>query len=330
MYLKTYRGTSVRELLATARIELGSDALVLSTKMVSAGGMRGLLGARMVELVAAAERPLSENRPVEQRTIMPAASSENELVARLCAAGLDRSLALEVAMAIPTNRRRGASVTHLSRVLGERLTPLAAGVEEFRPIEVFVGPPGVGKTTTIAKIAAQERAKRGRRLTLVSADGYRVGAIEQLRLYAEIVGAPFKVARSAEELGRVLNETRGPVLVDTAGRSPNDPVAQDLFSLLRGRRDVRTHLVLSAAGTAKDVNRTLEQYRCAEPHRIAFSRLDEADSPSPIVGVLRSQQLPVSYLGHGQRVPEDLDRATGAMLAALVLGEPSYPLARPA
>jgi flagellar biosynthesis protein FlhF len=326
MHLRTYRGASVRELLAQARIELGPDALVLSTRMTSAGGLRGLFGVRVVEMVAATERPVSANRPSEQpRRQVPA--PENEIVARLCAAGLERSLAIEVAAAVPVGRRRGASVAQIGRALGDRLGTLAAGPEEFLPVEVFVGPPGVGKTTTIAKIAAQERARKGRRLTLVSADGYRVGAIEQLRLYAEIVGAPFKVARSASELGQVLDDARGPVLVDTAGRSPRDGVAQDLFNLLRARRDVRTHLVVSAAAGVADVNRTIEQYRCAEPHRVAFSRLDEAGPLTPFVGILRSQQLPVSYLGNGQRVPEDLDRATGAMLAALVLGEPA---ARPA
>ncbi len=326
MHLRTYRGTSVRDLLAQARVELGADALVLSTRMVSAGGIRGLFGARIVELVAATERPVSDIRPAEQPS-RHVAGPENEIVARLCASGLDRSLALEVANAVPSGRRRGASTAQIGRALGERLGPLAAGHEEFRPVEVFVGPPGVGKTTTIAKIAAQERARKGRRLTLVSADGYRVGAIEQLRLYAEIVGAPFKVARSAQELGRVLDDTRGPVLVDTAGRSPRDGVAQDLFNLLRARKDVRTHLVVSAAGSVAHVNRTIEQYRCAEPHRVAFSRLDEAETLTPFVSVLRSQQLPVSYLGNGQRVPDDLERATGAMLAAFVLGEP---VARPA
>jgi flagellar biosynthesis protein FlhF len=328
MHLKTYRGTSVRELLAQARVELGSDALVLSTKMVSAGGMRGLLGARVVELVAASERPVSEKRPPEQPS-RHVVSQDDEIVARLCAAGLDRSLALEVSAAIPVGRRRGASISHLSAALGLRLDPLAAGSETFRPVEVFVGPPGVGKTTTIAKIAAQERAKRGRRLTLVSADGYRVGAVEQLRLYAEIVGAPFRVARSADELGQVLDDVRGPVLVDTAGRSTSDPVSQELFALLRSRKDVRTHLVVSAAAGASDVSRVIQQYRCAEPHRLALSRLDEAETLTPMVGVLRSQQLPVSYLGSGQRVPEDLGRATGAMLAELVLGEPSRLVARP-
>jgi len=316
----------VRELLAQARVELGADALVLSTRMVSAGGLRGLFGARVVELVAAAERTMSANRPSEQpgRRATPA---DNEIVARLCASGLDRSLALEVAAAVPAGRRRGASAAQMTKALGERLDPLASGTEPFKPVEVFVGPPGVGKTTTIAKLAAQERARRGRRLTLVSADGYRVGAVEQLRLYAEIIGAPFIVARSAQELGRVLDDSRGPVLVDTAGRSPRDGVAQDLFTLLRTRKDVRTHLVVPASASAADVTRTIEQYRAAEPHRVAFSRLDEAGTLTPLVGVLRARQLPVSFLGNGQRVPEDLERATGAMLAALVLGDP---VARPA
>lgn len=329
MYYRTYRGTSVRELLAQARIELGADALVLSTRMVSAGGLRGLLGHRVVEIVAAAERSVSASRQAEQPSRQTSAV-EDEIVAKLCAAGLDRSLASEVAGDIPHGRRRGATVGHLKRALGDRLAPLAAGAEEYRPVEVFVGPPGVGKTTTIAKIAAQERARRGRRLTLVSADGYRVGAIEQLRLYAEIVGSSFKVARTAGELQRVLAETTGPVLVDTAGRSPADGIAQDLFGVLRSRQDVRTHLVVSAASAAADVARTIEQYRCAVPHRIAFSRLDEAETLSPVVGLLRSRQLPVSYLGTGQRVPEDLDRATGATLAALVLGESACLAARPA
>jgi flagellar biosynthesis protein FlhF len=329
MYLKTYRGTSVRELLALARVELGADALVLSTRMVSASGWRGLLGTRVVEIVAATERPVSENRPAE-RPNRHATQPDDEIVARLCASGIDRGLAVEVANAIPAGRRRDTSAGHVRRVLGEALTPLAAGDDSYRPIEVFVGPPGVGKTTTIAKIAAQERAKGGRRLTLVSADGYRVGAVEQLRLYAEIVGSPFKVARNAADLERVLTSTSGPMLVDTAGRSPNDAVARDLFTLLRSRKDVRTHLVVPASSGEAELTRTIDQYQTAEPHRITFSRLDEAESLSPMVGILRHHRLPVSYLGTGQRVPEDLDRATGATLAALVLGESPWLAARSA
>jgi flagellar biosynthesis protein FlhF len=253
-------------------------------------------------------------------------------VALLSATGLDRDLASEVAAAIPAGGRRGVSPAGIRKALGECMAIYAAADEDYRPVEVFVGPPGVGKTTTIAKIAAQQRATHGHRLTLVSADGYRVGAIEQLRLYADIVGAPFKVARTADELSQALAPTRGTmsVLVDTAGRSPRDEVAQELFSMLRSRTDVRTHLVVSAATAARDISRTIDDYRCAKPHRIALTRLDQVESLSSLVKVLRDEHLPVSYLGTGQRVPEDLERATGINLAGLVLGESPFLDARTA
>jgi flagellar biosynthesis protein FlhF len=331
MYLKTYRGTSVRDLLAQAREELGPNALVLATRLVPSDGWKGWFGSRVVELQAAAERKVSDSRPLEspsRQSTVP----DSEIVALLAATGLDRDLATEVAAAIPAAGRRGVSAAGIRKALGECLIPYAAADEGYRPVEVFVGPPGVGKTTTIAKIAAQQRATHGERLTLVSADGYRVGAIEQLRLYADIVGAPFKVARTAEELHQALMPTRGTtgVLVDTAGRSPRDEVAQELFSMLRARNDVRTHLVVSAATAAKDISRTIDEYRCAKPHRIALTRSDQIETLSPIVKVLRDEHLPVSYLGTGQRVPEDLDRATGINLAGLVLGESPFLDARTA
>ena len=252
----------------------------------------------------------------------PDAALGADVVARLIAAGLDRGLASEVAAALPPKGRRDPSERVLVETLAGRLGPLVAGPEPLAPIEVFVGPPGAGKTTTIAKLAAQMRARHEARPTLVAADGYRVGAVEQLRLYADILGLPFVVARTALDLERAVATARRPMLVDTAGRSPADRGVRDLFDVLSGHPGVRTHLVLPAALSGRDAARLLDRYGAAAPGRVVLSKVDETESAGALIALLRSRQLQVSWIGCGQSVPEDLVRATGRLLAAGLLGEP--------
>jgi flagellar biosynthesis protein FlhF len=116
------------------------------------------------------------------------------------------------------------------------------------------------------------------------------------------------------------------VLVDTAGRSPSDAASRDLFRVLGQSHGLRTHLVLPADTSVSAARRILDGYADARPSRLVLTKLDEAGSLSPLVSLLHERQLPISYLGIGQRVPEDLNRATATLLAASVLGEstPSY------
>lgn len=322
MHLKRYRRETVQEALAAVREDLGPEAFVLSTRIVPVRGPRGWFGARLVEVTAAADRqPVSEQRHQAALKAARAERASESIVARLEAAGLDTELAREVAEAHPEKGRRAATAEGLRRTIAEKLTSLAANDQTFAPIEVFVGPPGAGKTTTIAKIAAQERARHGKRLGLVAADGFRVGAVEQLRLYADILGAPLSVARTPRELQEALNEARRPLLLDTAGRSPSDQASRDMLRVLATRKDVRTHLVI-AAGTPKDVvRRVFERFQDANPERVVLTKLDEAESLAPIMPLLRERGLPISYLGTGQNVPEDLERATAPALAAWVSGD---------
>jgi flagellar biosynthesis protein FlhF len=389
MHLKRYRSATVREALAQARAELGPDALVLSTRLVSVRGLRGWLGGREVELTAAHDSVMSESRPSARsadmaeeiartfggvettasfsrlggtyggsfggglttptrggRTADQIASdrfaermerrdeeeaevvsgpvkkdgSIEALIARLCATGLHRDFAERIAQGVPRLQRRNGSLAALERSVATELAGFAAGEEAYAAVELFVGPPGAGKTTTIAKIAAQERARRGQKLNLLAADGFRVGAVEQLRIYADIIGSSFAVARTPAEIERSILTTRGTVLVDTAGRSVRDPRAQEVVSMLSGLPGVRTHLVMPAAASVRDLRNVLDAYGEKGPNRVVLTRVDEADSVSPLMHVLHERGLKVSYLGTGQRVPEDLERATPARLAAHVLG----------
>lgn len=321
MHLKRYRTATVHEALTRARAELGPGALVLSTRLVRGAGLRGWLGEREVEVTVAADRKVSENRPDHEAFRHPDERTADPVTARLEASGLESSFAREVAAAVPRRDRRGASPGGLRCALASRLGPSVAGYEAYAPVEVFVGPPGAGKTTTVAKIAAQERARSGERLSMVAADGFRVGAVEQLQLYAEIIGTPFHVARTAADVERAIQASAAPVLVDTAGRSPSDREAQELFDVLGKRSWVRTHLVMPAATTTREAGRILDRFAYSHLDCVALTRVDEADTLAPLVGLLRARRLPVSYLGTGQRVPEDLYRATPPLLASCMLGE---------
>src|SRR6185295_14915354 len=207
MHAKRLYRPTVREALAAAREQLGPAALVLSTELVPAPGWRGWVGQRVVRLTAAAERTSADDtvpEALEVAGIPTEVTSRRQrrgdqlrlgVVARLVASGMDLGLAEAVVNRMSDAECRGGSDQIIRRALSAELEPMAGNDAEYERCEVFVGPPGVGKTTTIAKIAAQERLVRNRALNLVAADSFRAGAVEQLRGYAEILSVPFRVVR---------------------------------------------------------------------------------------------------------------------------------------
>ena len=243
------------------------------------------------------------------------------MVARLVASGVDLALAQATANRMTEAECRGGSDQALRRALVAELEAASGVDDKYARYEVFVGPPGVGKTTTIAKIAAQECARRGTPLNLIAADAFRAGAIEQLRSYAAVMGSPLRIARSTAEFEEALSGSRQTALVDTAGRSPKDAELSSLFEVLKHKRGVRTHLVLAADTSAATARRLLDAYAPLQPARVVITKLDESESMMPLFDAVRERGLPVSYLTAGQRVPEDLWRATPASLAAAILRE---------
>ena len=184
----------------------------------------------------------------------------------------------------------------------------------LQKVVMLVGPTGVGKTTTVAKLASQfTQGPTKVKTVVVTLDTYRVAAVEQLRVYARILKVPVEVAVTPEELATCVARHRDArlILVDTAGRSPQDPSGrQELAAIAQQKITVETHLVLAAPTERTVQQEVVRRYSAIPIHRLLFTKLDEARQTGTLFDLIHHAGLPVSYLSAGQRVPEDLEQAT--------------------
>jgi len=207
-------------------------------------------------------------------------------------------------------------LSRLVQVAGPLLEPSRHG-----KAVMLVGPTGVGKTTTIAKLAAQYALTQKRSVALITLDTYRVAAVEQLRVYADILKLPLDVALTCKDLTTFLRARQGAdlILIDTAGRSPLDEVAIQEIAKSALARAVETHLVLSASTRETDMDEIVARFSAVPIQRLIFAKLDETTSFGAIFNVARRVGLPLSYLCVGQCVPDDLALATPRGMAAVLL-----------
>lgn len=193
-----------------------------------------------------------------------------------------------------------------------------------RQVAAFIGPTGVGKTTTIAKLSAELSLKRKKRVGIISIDSYRIGAVEQLRTYADIMGLPCLPAFSAEDFQHALArmENRDIILVDTAGQSHLDmDRMRELARLMAGQTTISNHLVLSATIKREDMQEAAKNFSTLAPRSYVFTKVDETRTRGGLIDQVMELSLPVSYITNGQRVPEDIMGATQKRILQLVIGE---------
>jgi flagellar biosynthesis protein FlhF len=177
---------------------------------------------------------------------------------------------------------------------------------------MFLGPTGVGKTTTLAKIAARLALVDNKKVGLITADTYRIAAVEQLKTYSEILGIPLEVIYEADELGEALNKFSDMdyILIDTAGRSHKSKELQsDYDELTRYLSDVQIFLVLSMTTSYKDLKSIIESYHFLDQYRLLFTKLDEANTFGNILNTRVLTGKALSYFTIGQSVPDDIEVA---------------------
>jgi flagellar biosynthesis protein FlhF len=187
-------------------------------------------------------------------------------------------------------------------------------------IVAVVGPTGVGKTTTIAKLAARFGLRQGNRhIALISADSYRIGAQEQLATYARILDVPMRSVANVEELNAALNALADKrlILIDTAGMSQRDlQLSEKLAVLQAGNRKVRTLLALSATTQQAALKQAIQAFSVARPEACILTKLDEAASLGGVLSAIIDTAMPLAYTTDGQRVPEDLHLARSHTLVS--------------
>lgn len=189
-------------------------------------------------------------------------------------------------------------------------------------IVLFVGPTGVGKTTSIAKLAARLALKHRKKVALLSLDGYRIGAVEQLKTYAGLMGVPFRFVQDNAELATAIRECaqRDYLLIDTAGYGPrNSSPLSELGRFLESSGDAECHLVISATTKPKDIPEITSRFECCHPDHLLFTKLDETTTLGPILNELIRTRKPLRYYSDGQRVPEDFHVAPPERIVNLVL-----------
>lgn len=195
--------------------------------------------------------------------------------------------------------------------------------EELSGNVVLVGPTGVGKTTTIAKMAGRLTFIENKKVGLITLDTFRIGAVDQLKIYCEIMNLPFKVVLNSSEMEKAIEEMKDcdVVLIDTTGRSSKNLMQlNELRTYITKAKTDNIQLVVSSTTKDKDIKTIVEGYKQLNFRKVIITKLDETNTYGSILNIINYAKKPISFLTVGQQVPEDIISPTKEKIIKLILG----------
>ena len=348
MQVKKYRARTIKEASAKVKKVLGPDAMILSTQKISKTGEDDVF--EITALTGA--KNISDESPNMLGEVKQELMSIKEMLCLLNNSGVfvEKLITYPGALDLYTKMIKNGVNDHYVRIFFERtgafnghpandikrvkelaLKEIMKTIDVKDPFDIkennqiiaaFIGTTGVGKTTTIAKLAARLMLERAKKVGLISLDAYRIGAMEQLKTYANILGVPCFQAFQKKDLLFALRRMEGKdvVLIDTAGQSQYDRSRLDeLRRLIPGDLNISTHLLLTIATAESEMNKAADNFKCLNYQSYIFTKKDETQKCGTILNQIMKQSLPVSYITTGQNVPEDIEQAVREKLLKLIV-----------
>ncbi len=339
MQMRRFRAASSKEALVMVRRELGPEALIVQTRRLGEGvyevvavidneesiSVSNGLSAPSASVVGRIEEEMREIKEL-LLSISLKSGGEGEaltvLKRQMLANGLGSALTLGLLAkackkdgAIRKGGSGGEEMVHLREVVRGEIREKIRVLDPLKDGRVisFIGPTGAGKTTTIAKLAATSVMKKKKRVALLTMDTLRIGAPEQLKTYARIMGVPVGVAATTAELAAFLkiHSDKDLILIDTPGKNVRrSDYIRELQEMTAITPELRFNLVLSIRDRDESLNESVKGLSSLPVEAITFTKLDESSSFGQMLGVSTLADKPISYLGTGQRVPGDLLAAT--------------------
>lgn len=360
MRIKKFYGISAHEAIVKMKKELGPDAVILNTRTVREKGLFGLFKKPKIEITAAYEEKdvlhfnksdenlNNINRELKNLKNMVAEISSNVVVEKK--AEIHQKLEF-FRMKLIENGVNYYTATAILKDLGEQVNfedkdeeavksivkyTLMEYLGDAKPLDFsktnqkvvfFIGPTGVGKTTTLAKIAAKLVIEEQYDIGLITSDTYRIGAVDQLKTYSHILKLPLEVIYDETDMVKALVNFREKdvILVDTAGKNhKNIDEEDDIINIMKSIRNKETLLIISGTTDYNTLKSIIEHYDFIEDYRIIFTKIDEADGYGNILNAKYLTKKPVSYLTTGQNVPDDIEVFDKEKVVNWLIGENVY------
>ncbi|MBN9652865.1 flagellar biosynthesis protein FlhF [Halobacillus sp. GSS1] len=359
MRVKKFQAATMPEVMKKVRAELGADAVILNSKVKKTNGFLGLFQKEITEVIAAIdpsdehERTPDPTRRVEKMEEQPSTVHPNREIMKelkeLRSIIQNRKEAYPEPLEMAYQFLLGREVTegvagnvidrllekgksfkdlnelenHLRLELYESMKQMKFGKPAFdKKFIHLVGPTGVGKTTTLAKLAADAALNHQLNVGFITTDTYRIAAIDQLKTYAKILDIPLEVAYSMEDYKKAKERFQDfdLVLVDTAGRNFRDSLfIRELQKVIDFHEDSDNFLVLGLTSKFTDMSEILIQFKDIPIHQLIFTKVDETARKGNAVNMVLTHDVGVAYLTDGQNVPDDIKTASAMVLAREVV-----------